>query len=271
MTNETASQVIQFTNTALPDVIELRKVSQSYDGGKTWVIQDLDLLIEDIPAQGQFVVILGKSGCGKSTLLRYIAGLQKPTAGEVLIDGKPRTEETVISMVFQQYSSFPWMSVLENVMLPLRLKGVARKEAEEQALKMIETVGLSGHEKKFAKYPLLSGGQLQRVAIARSLISNPHIILMDEPFGALDTHTRSQMQQLLLEIWVKLESTIIFVTHDIQEAVLLGDDIYIMSLNPGRIVKHYHVGLPLQRDRNTKKEPEFIRLVSEIDEAIMSF
>lgn len=259
---------VPFTNTVLPDVIELKGISQTYDKGKSFVIQDFNLLIEDIPAQGQFVVILGESGCGKSTILRYIADLQEPSSGQVLINGKLRTSADVVGMVFQQYSSLPWYTVLENVMLPLTFKGVALKERRELAMAMIEMVDLIGHEHKYAKYPLLSGGQLQRVAIARSLISNPGIILMDEPFGALDTHTRFRMQQLLADIWVKLQSTIIFVTHDIQEAVFLGDDIFIMAAKPGRIERKIHVDLSMARDRSTKSEPRFIQLVQEVDDAI---
>lgn len=259
---------IQFQNTALPDIIELRNIEQTYDGGESFVLKDLNLLIEDIPQVGEFIVILGRSGCGKSTLLRYIAGLQKPSGGEVLIGGQPRTDATRISMVFQQYSSLPWMTVLQNVMLPLAFQGVKPKEAREQAMAMIQTVGLDGQECKFAKYPLLSGGQLQRVAIARSLVANPHILLMDEPFGALDTYTRFQMQLLLAKIWETLRATIIFVTHDIPEAVFLGDDVYIMSSNPGQIVQNFHIDLPPQRTRETKRSARFLELVAQIDDAI---
>ncbi len=252
-----------------PNIIELRKVGQSYDGGEHWIIKDLDLLIEDKPGQGEFVVILGMSGCGKSTLLRYIAGLQKPTEGEVLIHGKPVSESDRVSMVFQQYSSLPWMTVLENVSLALKYKGVDKKEREERAMELIQLVGLEGHEQKFAQYPTLSGGQLQRVAIARSLIANPEIILMDEPFGALDINTRLQMQDLLARIWMKFHSTVIFVTHDISEAVYLGDDIYIMKSPPSRFVRHIKVDLPLKRDKQTKREPRFVELVREVEDAMV--
>jgi NitT/TauT family transport system ATP-binding protein len=259
---------IAFENTVLPDIIELRGVSQTYNGGRSFVLQDLNLLIEDVPQVGEFVVILGRSGCGKSTLLRYIAGLQQPSSGQVLINGQPRTDATRISMVFQQYSSLPWMTVLQNVMLPLTFKGAKLSEAREAAMQMIQTVGLEGHEAKYAKYPLLSGGQLQRVAIARSLVANPHFLLMDEPFGALDTYTRFQMQLLLAKIWETLQATIIFVTHDIPEAVFLGDEIYLMSSNPGQIVQRFHVDLPPQRTRETKQSPRFLQLVTQIDDAI---
>ena len=260
---------VKFINTELPDIIELRKVSQTYDGGKTYIIRDLNLLIEDKPNQGQFVVILGMSGCGKSTLLRYIAGLQSPSSGEVLIHEKLRSDEA-ISMVFQQYSSLPWRTVLKNITLPLELRGVDKTEAEARAMEMIKTVGLLGHQKKFAQYPVLSGGQLQRVAIARSLISNPEIILMDEPFGALDTNTRFKMQLMLADLWDTLKCTVIFVTHDIQEAVFLGDDIYIMSVNPAQIVDHIGVDLPFHRDRETKRSKRFTELVQAVEDALLA-
>ncbi|HMR44870.1 MAG TPA: ATP-binding cassette domain-containing protein, partial [Saprospiraceae bacterium] len=145
-----------FKDTNLPNIVELRGVSQSYDGGKNYVIKGLDFLIEDKPAQGQFVVILGMSGCGKSTILRYIAGLQQPTEGQILIHGKPVNQKNPVAMVFQQYSSLPWMTVLENVGLALSYKGITGKEQKEKAMEMIQLVGLEGHENKYAQYPTLS-------------------------------------------------------------------------------------------------------------------
>ncbi len=252
------------------NIIELRGISQSYDGGRNWVIQDLDFLIEDKPEQGQFVVILGMSGSGKSTLLRYIAGLQKPSKGQVLIRGKEVDESQRVSMVFQQYSSLPWMTVLDNVGLALRYQGVSREEREARAMELIRLVGLEGHEKKYAQYPSLSGGQLQRVAIARSILSNPEILLMDEPFGALDIRTRLQMQDLLTELWHQFQSTIIFVTHDISEAVYLGDDIYILKAQPSKFVEHIHVDLPLERSRQTKRDPHYVALVHEVEDKMVA-
>lgn len=260
---------VQFQNTELPDLIELRNINQSYDG-KTNVIDGLNMLIEDKPNQGQFVCLLGASGSGKSTLLRYIAGLQKPTSGEVLIHGKPRTEKTVVSMVFQKYTSLPWLSVLENVALGLKLKGVPKKEREEKAMEFIQIVGLDGQESKFAKSPELSGGQLQRVAIARSLLANPEIILFDEPFGALDIRTRLRMQEMVAGIWSKLHCTVVFVTHDISEAVYLADEIFILKSKPARIVDRILVDLPLIRHRDIKREQKFIHLAQQIEDKIMN-
>ena len=259
---------VQFIDTDLPNVIELKNVTQVYEG-KHKVIDGLNLLIEDKPNQGQFVVILGQSGCGKSTLLRYICGLQQPSSGDVFIDGQPiKVNQHPISMVFQQYSSFPFLTVLENVELGLKLEGVVSKIRKDQAMHMIEKVGLKGHENKYAQYPLLSGGQLQRVAIARSLIKNPRIVLMDEPFGALDTYTRRKMQSQLKELWKELDSTIILVTHDISEAVFLGDDIYVMAANPGRIIDYIHVDLPLDREHSIRYTPNFIGIVKYLDELL---
>ena len=260
---------IKFDNTQYPDIIELRGMSQSYDGGKNYIIKDLDFLIEDIPDRGQFIVILGPSGCGKSTILRYIAGLQKPTKGEITIHSKPRTEADRMGMVFQQYSSFPWMTVLDNVALGLKYKGISKKERNEKAMEMLKIVGLEGHEKKYAQYPTLSGGQLQRVAIARSLLVNNEIILMDEPFGALDTNTRLRMQDFLIGVWEKVQPTIVLVTHDISEAVYLADDIYIMSNAPAQFIEHIKVNLPYERDRTIKRDPNFVELVQYIEDKMM--
>ncbi|HLF65960.1 MAG TPA: ABC transporter ATP-binding protein [Saprospiraceae bacterium] len=253
----------------LPNIIDMRGIGQSYDGGQNWVIRDLNFVIEDKPDQGQFVVILGMSGSGKSTVLRYIANLQTPTVGEVLIHGKPVSESKRVSMVFQEYSSLPWMTVLDNVALALRYQGVSRAERNVRAMEIMKIVGLEGHEKKYAQYPTLSGGQLQRVAIARSLIANPEIIMMDEPFGALDIKTRMQMQDLLMDLWSKFHFTVVFVTHDITEAVFLGDDIYIMKSQPSKFVRHIHVDLPLERSLETKRNPHFVEIVHHVEDAMI--
>jgi len=262
-------QPVKMINTELPDVLELKNVKQVYkdrDGSDRVVLEDVNLLIEDQPNKGEFVVLLGASGCGKSTLLRYISGLQVPTEGEVLIAGRPRQRTDYIGMVFQAYSSFEHYSVLRNVGLGLEYRGVPKKEREAKAMEMIKKVGLEGHENKWAKYPNLSGGQLKRVAIARSLAYDSRIILLDEPFGALDIETRNQMQELLAQIWLNITPTIIMVTHDISEAVYLGDTIYVMGRNPGNIVKSFTSPLPLARNKTMKRSPEFIRRVQEIED-----
>jgi NitT/TauT family transport system ATP-binding protein len=254
---------------AFDNIIELRNISQSYDGGENWIIKGLDFIIEDKPNQGQFSVILGMSGSGKSTLLRYIAGLQKPTEGEVLIQGLPVSDKNRVSMVFQQYSSLPWMTVLDNVGLALRYQGISKSQRDEQAMEMLKLVGLDGHQNKFAQYPSLSGGQLQRVAIARSLLANSQILLMDEPFGALDIRTRLQMQDLLISLWEKFQSTVIFVTHDIAEAVYLADDIFILKAQPSTIVEHIDIDLPLKRTRQIKRDPRYTELVHHVEDTML--
>ncbi len=260
------------------NIIELRNISQWYrreNGQKTVVIEGLNLLIEDVPKRGQFICLLGPSGCGKSTVLRYVAGLQKPSEGEVLLYGKPRNPADHVGMVFQQYSSFPWLTVLDNVTLALEIKGVPKKERKEKAMAYIQACELEEHADKYAQYPILSGGQLQRVAIARSLVSNPNLLLMDEPFGALDINTRLKMQDMLLAIWERLwhindATTIVFVTHDIPEAVYLGTDIYIMQSNPGKIAHHMAIDLPFDKTRQVKRDPRFVQYVYTIEDKMMS-
>jgi len=250
------------------DIINLVNINQVYEdhGNRNVVFKDFNLDIKDIKEQGQFITIMGKSGCGKSTLLRYISGLQKPTSGDVYIYGKKRTDKDRIPMVFQQYTSFEWKTVLQNVALPLVLKGVPQEEANEKAMEMIKIVGLDGHEKKWAKYPILSGGQLQRVAIARNLVVNPQILLMDEPFGALDTVTRKQIQLFLRSIFenAKLDPTVIFVTHSESEAVFLSTDIYILDSGPASIRHHYEIDLPPRRDDSVRYSHEFTEYVNKL-------
>jgi NitT/TauT family transport system ATP-binding protein len=265
---------VDFVNTQLHDIIELKNVNQEYLDKKTKqklvVIKDLNLLIEDKPNQGQFVVILGKSGCGKSTVLRYIAGLQKPTSGEILIHGKPRTQNTKIGMIFQKYSSFPWLRIIDNVQFGLKLAGMTKSERLDKTMKMIEIVGLKGHEYKFPAE--LSGGQQQRVAIARSLLCSSEILLFDEPYGALDINTRLKMQDFLADLWTKSlhDMTVMFVTHDISEAVYLGDEIWIMSANPGRIVEKIQIDIPLTRAKEMKREKKFSDYVYYIEDRLNS-
>ncbi len=251
------------------DIINLTGINQIYreSNPPNVVFKDFSLDIKDRPGEGQFITLMGKSGCGKSTLLRYISGLQEPTSGDVHIYGKRRTESDRIPMVFQQYTSFEWKTVQQNVALPLIIKGVSKSEAYDRAMDMIRIVGLEGHEKKWAKYPTLSGGQLQRVAIARNLIVNPQILLMDEPFGALDTVTRKQMQIFLRKIFenASLDPTVIFVTHSESEAVFLSTDIYILGSSPANIKYHLQINLPPKREDSLRYAPSFTEYVNKID------
>lgn len=276
-----------FNDPTIDDIVELKNVTQSY--GDNLIIEDFDFLAERDKQKGVFKVILGPSGCGKSTVLRYISGLQEPTSGEISINGKPRSKKDHVGMVFQKYSSFPWRTVLGNVTYGLELKNstydkvlnifrkgdkkrkfLSNKEIHEKAMAMIKAVGLEGHEDKYAQYPTLSGGQLQRVAIARSLLSTPDILLMDEPFGALDVPTRLQMQDMLAQISRQLCPTIILITHDIPEAVYLADDIYIMSNAPSKIVQHINVSSVFPNDRKgIKRSSEFTNMVQKIEDIMM--
>jgi NitT/TauT family transport system ATP-binding protein len=251
------------------DVLNLRNIRQVYKTNKNEnvLFENLNFDIKDIKEEGQFISLLGKSGCGKSTILRYIAGLQVPTSGDVYIYGKKKAEDYRVPMIFQQYSSFPWMSVIENVALPLIVKNVNKSEAFDRAEEMIKIVGLVGHEDKWAKYPLLSGGQLQRVAIARSLIANSQILLLDEPFSALDIKNKAELQNVLLNIFYsdKIDITFIFVTHDIREAVYLSNRLYIMKTNPAEIYKEYKIDLGKRRTQETKFTTRYNEYVKEID------
>jgi NitT/TauT family transport system ATP-binding protein len=244
------------------NVLELKNVSKTFvnpDGREFHAIRDVDLAIPDEPGRGEFRVFLGPSGCGKSTILNIVAGLFAPTTGEALLRGNPIVGPGPDrGMVFQSYSSYPWLTVVENVAFGLMLRGVARDEREQVARAWIRKVGLNGTEKKYPNQ--LSGGMRQRVAIARTLAVKPQIILMDEPFGALDVQIRLGMQNLINELWEEIEGTILFVTHDIAEAVYLADKIHILSAGPGRIVDEVEVDLPLHRTEELKQTARFREL-----------
>ena len=258
----------QSSDGGLTDVINLVNINQVYSEHipPNVVFKDFNLDIKDVKEKGQFITLMGKSGCGKSTLLRYISGLQEPTSGDVYIYGKKRTSKDRIPMVFQQYTSFEWKTVLQNVALPLILKGIPKDEANDRAMEMIKVVGLNGHESKWAKYPILSGGQLQRVAIARNLVVNPQILLMDEPFGALDTITRKQIQLFLRSIFenAKVDPTVVFVTHSESEAVFLSSDIYILDSGPATIRHYFKIELPEVRDESVRYSNEFTEYVNKL-------
>ncbi len=229
---------------ARPRVVEFQGVAKTYNAGGPnafTAIRDVTFFVEDLPDKGEFVAILGPSGCGKSTILRLIAGLppQHPaTEGEVLVLGQPVTGPgSDRGMVFQDYTSFDHRTVLENITFGLECQGVPRQERNDLGRRWIEHVGLSVRDDQ-DKYPHeLSGGMRQRVAIARTLILRPRIILMDEPFGALDPITRMNMQDLLVSLWREVQATVFFVTHSIEEAVFLGDRAYVMSPCPGKILE----------------------------------
>ena len=222
-------------------------------------------------APGEFVAILGPSGCGKSTLLRIVAGLDQPTAGSVALDGAPVTRPGPDrGMVFQSYTLFPWLTVERNIRYGLEERGLPEAEQRAIAARFIDRTGLRGFENHWPRQ--LSGGMQQRCALARALANDPEILLLDEPFGALDHQTRELMQELLLEIWQADRKTVLFVTHDIDEAVFLANRVLVMSARPGRIKAEIAVPLPYPREWTVKTTPEFgllkARLMAEIREEV---
>ena len=218
-------------------------------------VQDVSLTVQP----GEFVCLLGPSGCGKSTLLGALAGHLRPSRGTITVDGRaidgPHAER---GLVFQHHTLFPWRKVVDNVAFGLKMQGVARAERRRRALELLAMVGLEA----FAEhYPAqLSGGMKQRVEIARVLINHPRVMLMDEPFGALDAQTRLMMQQLLLDLWARIRTTIVFITHDIDEALFLADRVLVMSPRPGRIIEQIAVPFPRPRDASLVTSPEFTAL-----------
>lgn len=211
----------------------------------------------------EFISVVGPSGCGKSTLLNIIAGLTAPTDGKVYCDGKEVTGTgTERGVVFQQYALFPWLTVKKNVMFALEMRGIKKRAAAEEAMKYLEMVDLA----KFADhYPKeLSGGMKQRVAIARAYAAEPEVLLMDEPFGALDAQTRTQLQTELLNTWEHKKKTCFFITHDVEEAIILAQRVVIMSARPGRIKEIVEVNIPYPRNQETKLTPEFNELKNRI-------
>jgi len=248
--------------------ISLRNVSRTFvsaQGEKIQAVHDINFEVEDVYSPegrdvGEFRVLLGPSGCGKSTILRMIAGLDHPDTGQVLVNGQRVTGPGADrGMVFQKYTSFPWLTVADNVAYGLKIQRTPAAERERMVAHLIQAVGLSGFEKAYPD--TLSGGMQQRVAIARTLAVRPQVILMDEPFGALDAQTRADMQNLLLKIWEEAASTILFVTHDVEEAIYLGDRLFILSARPGTIVED--VPVPFGRPRNpaVKQSKDFQELV----------
>lgn len=243
----------------MKEVLRIENVAKTYITRNKQMINalyDINLTVE----HNDFVCILGPSGCGKSTLLRMIAGLESITAGDIIYDGrKIRKTNRKIGMVFQEYSLFPWRTVMENVIVGLEFAGIKKSERYKIGEKYLELVGLKDYSNN---YPYeLSGGMQQRVAIARSLANDPDLLLMDEPFGALDAHTRILLQKELLEIWEKNKKTIIFVTHSVDEAVYLADKIVVMSYGPGTIKDIIKVDMPRPRSR---ANPRYGQLMTEL-------
>ncbi|WP_338616525.1 ABC transporter ATP-binding protein [Pigmentiphaga sp. CHJ604] len=228
-------------------MIAIKHVSQVFAVGKGErhvALSDISLDLRD----GEFISILGPSGCGKSTLLYIVGGFVKQSSGSVEIDGRPVTGPGPDrGPVFQEFALYPWKTVLGNVAYGLRQQGVARAPAEERARELLSMVGLSGYENFYAKQ--LSGGMKQRVAIARTLAYNPAVLLMDEPFGALDAHTRSRLQNDLLKIWERDRKSVLFVTHSVEEAVYLSDRVVVLTKSPGRIKEIVNIDLPRPRVR----------------------
>jgi NitT/TauT family transport system ATP-binding protein/sulfonate transport system ATP-binding protein len=218
-------------------------------------------------AQNDFITVLGPSGCGKSTLLRIVAGLDYPSSGRVLLGGReikgPGADR---GMVFQSYTLFPWLTIAENIAYGLREKGVPKAQRRDIVASYIEKVGLRGFENHYPKQ--LSGGMQQRTAIARALANDPAILLLDEPFGALDNQTRALMQELLLGIWEREQKTVLFVTHDIEEAIFLASRVIVMTARPGRIKADIPVDLPHPRHYTMKTSPEFSSLKAQLTEEI---
>jgi NitT/TauT family transport system ATP-binding protein len=248
-----------------PVLLEVKGLGKTFDSahGPVTALNDISFKTH----RREFVCVIGPSGCGKSTLIRILAGLEPPSSGRVLLDGKavhgPGPDR---GMVFQGYTLFPWLTVKKNVMFGLEMAGRGKMAAEEEAMQWIDLVGLS----KFAKsYPhQLSGGMKQRVAIARALANQPRILLMDEPFGALDAQTRARMQAYLLEIWQNIDITILFITHDLDEAIYLADRILVLKAHPGEVDELIEVPVPQPRSPEQFLSPEFLATKKRLEELI---
>jgi NitT/TauT family transport system ATP-binding protein len=246
-------------------ILEVKQLNKIFSSSKTDVIALKN--INFVTHRREFVCVIGPSGCGKSTLIRILAGLESATSGDVLLDGSPISGPGPDrGMVFQGYTLFPWLTVKRNVMFGLLNQGVSTASAESEAMQWIDLIGLE----RFANnYPdQLSGGMKQRVAIARALAAKPRILLMDEPFGALDAQTRAKMQSYLLEIWRNIDITILFITHDLDEAIYLADRILVLKANPGEV--HELIEVPVPRPRKTEQfiTQEFLSTRKRLDDLI---
>ena len=248
--------------------LSIRNVGKIFPSGRrgvppTEALKPVSLEIGD----NDFITVLGPSGCGKSTLLRLVAGLETPTSGEILLDGAPISGPGADrGVVFQSYTLFPWLTVRENICFGLREKNLPAAQQREISERFIAQVGLRGFENHYPKQ--LSGGMQQRVAIARALANDPKILLLDEPFGALDNQTRVLMQELLLGIWEQAQKTVMFITHDIDEAIFMASRVVVMSARPGRIKAELPVDFPHPRAYTVKTSPEFMALKARLTEEI---
>ncbi|MGN6725275.1 MAG: ABC transporter ATP-binding protein [Tepidisphaeraceae bacterium] len=250
---------------ARPVVLQANHLGKIFDGtqGKVEALRDINFGVH----RREFVTIIGQSGCGKSTLVRILAGLEQHTSGELLLDGKPVAGPGPDrGMVFQGYTLFPWLTVKQNVMFGLKMKGQRGSGPDGEAKMWVDIVGLTPF---IDHYPhQLSGGMKQRVAIARALANRPRVLLMDEPFGALDAQTRASMQSYLLEIWKNIDITIIFITHDLDEAILLADRIIVLDARPGRIHEIIEVPVPRPRSPEHLMDPRFLATRQRLDALI---
>ncbi len=243
-----------------PTKLLVENVSKVFGGVRpVTALQHTDFTV----AESEFITILGPSGCGKSTILKIIAGLEETSSGRVVLDGReisgPGADR---GMVFQSYTLFPWLTVAENIEFGLDVAGRGKAERRDIAAHYIAKIGLKGFETAYPSH--LSGGMKQRVAIARALANDPQVLLMDEPFGALDAQTRAVMQELLLNVWEESHKTILFVTHDVEEAVFMGDTVYVMTARPGRIKARIDVPLPRPRSYDIKVSDVFLGIKKEI-------
>jgi ABC-type nitrate/sulfonate/bicarbonate transport system ATPase subunit len=251
------------SGSALLSIEGVTRVFEAAQGQRTLALQPIDFLVQE----NDFVTILGPSGCGKSTLLRIVAGLDTPSAGQVLLEGQavqgPGADR---GMVFQSYTLFPWLTIEQNIRFGLRERGLPLAVQRERSDYFIARVGLRGFEQHYPKQ--LSGGMQQRTAIARALANDPKILLLDEPFGALDNQTRVLMQELLLGIWEQSRKTVLFVTHDIDEAIFMANRVAVFSARPGRIKADIAVDFPHPRHYTLKTSPEFMALKARLTEEI---
>ena len=248
-----------------PVVMQIKNLGKEFEtpNGSVTALQDINFNVH----KREFVCVIGPSGCGKSTLIRILAGLETPSSGEILLDGKavhgPGPDR---GMVFQGYTLFPWLTVKKNVMFGLEQAGHSKDVAEEDARQWIDLVGLSKFENSYPHE--LSGGMKQRVAIARALANQPRILLMDEPYGALDAQTRAKMQSYLMEIWQNIDITILFITHDLDEAIYLADRILVLKAHPGEVQEVIEVPVPQPRSPEQFLSPEFLATKKRLEELI---